>query len=159
MEAGEKEAASEKSQAWTPSLHTGGYVLKQTLCKAGPTSLGCTFGQVLFLFIRALPLPLRGSFMGVSQCHSLGQETSQEQGMTPCLETVNAPCRCLVLEAHNNGCGMGERLFKLLFCIILFTVFHSATIQRLTNSYVCTKNGSLSRIIYQWCFQCCHLKT
>lgn len=82
----------------------------------------------------------------------------QEQGITPCLENVNVPCRCLVLEAHNNSCRTEDRLFRLLFCIVLSTGFHSASIQRLTNPNVCTKIESLSRITDRSCFQCCHLK-
>lgn len=98
------------------------------------------------------------SFMDVSQHHTLGQEALQEQGITPCLENVNVPCRYLVLEAHDNISGMEDRLFRLLFCIILSTGFHSASIQRLINPNVCTKTESLSRITDQLCFQCCHLK-
>lgn len=111
---------------------------------SGPaSSLCCTLAQVLLLSVRAHALPFKGSFMDVSQHHTLGQEALQEQGITPCLENVNVPCQCLVLEAHNNSCGVEDRLFRLLFCIVLSTGFHSASIQRLTNPNVCTKTVSL----------------
>lgn len=76
--------------------------------------------QVLFLFIRALPLPFKDSFMHMNECHSLGQEALQEQGITPCLENVSAPSRCLVLEAHNHKLWNRRQIIQvaLLYCLV-----------------------------------------
>lgn len=167
MEAGEEEAANfrrilGKDAGPGPRLYTQKTMPSNRHCTKLVlgvwTSLFCV-AHFLFLSVRACALPFKGSFMDASQHPTLGQEALQEQGITPCLEKVNVPCSCLVLEeAHNNSCGMEDRLFRLFFCIVLSTGFHSVSIQRLTNPNVCTKTESLSRITDQLCFQCCHLK-